>query len=169
MKRPLEALALLFLIWITSSCSKSEKAAAPPVAPEPPKVAGALVVDYDETEIAKAIATARSRVGEFIEALAKNEAESYSVNVSISDGNGTEQFWIAGVSHAEGKFTGRIEIDPEIVRNVKNGQTWTVAQEEISDWMFTRDGKIHGGFTIDPLLATYPKEEADALRAKLVR
>ncbi|MCV5961615.1 DUF2314 domain-containing protein, partial [Escherichia coli] len=37
------------------------------------------------------------------------------------------------------------------------------------DWMYTRGDKIYGGYTIDPLLATYPKEEADELRAKLVR
>ena len=42
-------------------------------------------------------------------------------------------------------------------------------KEDISDWMYTRGDKIYGGYTIDPLLVTYPKEEADELRAKLVR
>ncbi|RCE12051.1 hypothetical protein C6A46_25160, partial [Escherichia coli] len=27
--------------------------------------------------------------------------------------------------------------------------------------MYTRGDKIYGGYTIDPLLVTYPKEEAD--------
>ena len=34
-------------------------------------------------------------------------------------------------------------------------------KEDISDWMYTRGDKIYGGYTIDPLLVTYPKEEAD--------
>ena len=164
MTRYLGSLALLGLLLFTSACSKSEKVLeAPPVVDRP------LVVDYDAAEMEKAVATARSRVGEFTAALAKGGAESYSVNVPITDINGTEQFWISAVTYVDGQFTGRIGNDPETVQTVKNGQVWTVPQEEISDWMFTVDGKIHGGFTIDPLLATYPKEEADALRAKLVR
>lgn len=46
---------------------------------------------------------------------------------------------------------------------------WKIKKEDISDWMYTRGDKIYGGYTIDPLLVTYPKEEADELRAKLVR
>ncbi|HGC1664629.1 DUF2314 domain-containing protein, partial [Escherichia coli] len=48
-------------------------------------------------------------------------------------------------------------------------QEWKIKKEDISDWMYTRGDKIYGGYTIDPLLVTYPKEEADELRAKLVR
>ena len=44
-----------------------------------------------------------------------------------------------------------------------------IKKEDISDWMYPRGDKIYGGYTIDPLLVTYPKEEADELRAKLVR
>jgi len=163
MTRLLASLALLGLLFFTSACSKTEKVA------ETLPVDEGLVLEYDAAEMEKAVATARTRVGEFITALAKGDAESYSVNVPISDVNGSEQFWVGAVTYKDGQFTGRIGNDPEIVQTVKNGQAWTASQEEISDWMFTVDGKIHGGFTIDPLLATYPKEEADALRAKLVR
>ena len=53
-----------------------------------------------------------------------------------------------------------------IVRQVNERK---IKKEDISDWMYTRGDKIYGGYTIDPLLVTYPKEEADELRAKLVR
>ena len=56
-----------------------------------------------------------------------------------------------------------------IVTNVEYGQEWKIKKEDISDWMYTRGDKIYGGYTIVPLLVTYPKEEADELRAKLVR
>jgi len=34
------------------------------------------------------------------------------------------------------------------VGNVKIGQKWTIKQSEISDWMFMRDGKIYGNYTM---------------------
>jgi uncharacterized protein YegJ (DUF2314 family) len=89
--------------------------------------------------------------------------------VPIKDKNGTEHFWLVDVSYKEGLFTGKIGNDPGIVKNVKFGQVWNAKKEDISDWMYIRGEKIHGGFTIDPLLPSFPKEEADALQAKLVR
>ncbi|MDZ9931073.1 DUF2314 domain-containing protein, partial [Escherichia coli] len=71
--------------------------------------------------------------------------------------------------HPNGMFIGVISNDPGIVTNVEYGQEWKIKKEDISDWMYTRGDKIYGGYTIDPLLVTYPKEEADELRAKLVR
>lgn len=128
-----------------------------------------LVEQYDEAEMDRAIATARSKVGEFLAVLEKGDAETFSVKVPITDPNGTEHFWITDVTFKDGSFSGLVGNDPGVVRNVRYGQSWTVTQEEISDWMFLRDGRIHGGYTIDPLLPTYPKEEADAMRARLVR
>ena len=49
-----------------------------------------------------------------------------------------------------------------------NGSTASLSNQ-YNGWMYTRGDKIYGGYTIDPLLVTYPKEEADELRAKLVR
>ena len=128
-----------------------------------------LVIDYDEAEMEQAMVTARERVGEFIETLEAGDADSFSVKVPITDDNGTQHFWITEVKFDEGKFKGVIGNDPGVVENVTFGQEWETAQSGISDWMFVRGEKIHGGFTIDPLLNSYPKEDGDALRAKLVR
>lgn len=128
-----------------------------------------LVNDYSEAEMNAAIATAKRRVDEFIAVLAERGADSFSVKAPITDANGTEHFWIVDVTYANGVFTGKIGNDPGIVKNVKLGQTWTVKREDISDWIYTLGKKIHGGFTIDPLLASYPKDKADALRQQLVR
>jgi uncharacterized protein YegJ (DUF2314 family) len=128
-----------------------------------------LAEEYDEKEMERAIATARERMDEFLEVLKAKDADSFSVKAPITDENGTEHFWITDVTYAEGTFSGLIGNDPGIVKNVKMGQPWKVAEAEISDWMFMRGEMIHGGFTIDPLLESYPKEQADQLRSKLVR
>jgi uncharacterized protein YegJ (DUF2314 family) len=157
MKRFLPVLALTGLAALLSACSDSR--------PKPET----LVEHYDESDMNEAIATARSRVDEFIDVLARGDADTFSVKVPITDPNGTEHFWLTDVTYSDGSFTGLIGNDPGIVENVEFGQSRTVAKDAISDWMFTRGDKIHGGLTIDPLLPTFPKEEADELRAQLVR
>lgn len=136
---------------------------------EPRSKPETLVEQYDESVMNRAIAEAKSRVDEFIAVLTRGDADTFSVKVPITDTNGTEHFWLTDVTFADGSFTGLIGNDPGIVENVAFGQSRTVAKDGISDWMFTRGDKIHGGFTIDPLLPSYPKEEAEKLRSQLVR
>ncbi len=115
------------------------------------------------------MATARSRVDEFLTVLSTNEADSFSVKAPINDGEETEHFWIVNVSYKDGVFSGEIGNDAGVVTNVKAGQRWEIKKGDISDWMFTKGDRIHGGFTIDPLLNSFPKDRADELRVKLVR
>jgi len=157
MNRLLPVLAFSGFAVLLSGCS------------EPRSKPETLVEQYDESVMNQAIAKAKSRVDEFIGVLAQGDADTFSVKVPITDPNGTEHFWLTDVTFTDGSFTGLIGNDPGIVENVEFGQTRTVAKDAISDWMFTRGDKIHGGFTIDPLLLSYPKEEADALRSQLVR
>ncbi|MEM0897259.1 MAG: DUF2314 domain-containing protein [Verrucomicrobiota bacterium] len=128
-----------------------------------------LVSSYNESEMDAAIEKAKATVGDFVEALAIGEADEFSIKAPISDSNGTEHFWISDVAYADGKFTGLIANDPGVVKNVEYGQSWSVEKNEISDWMFMRGEMIHGGFTIEALLASYPEEEANLMRSKLVR
>lgn len=128
-----------------------------------------LVSSYDQKAMETAILTAEARVDEFIAVLQANGADSFSVKAPITDSHGTEHFWITDVSFKDGFFMGKVGNEPGIVKNVQLGQDWRIAKAEISDWMYMRGEKIHGGFTIDPLLHSYPKEQADALRARLVR
>ena len=128
-----------------------------------------LTEEYDESAMDAAIATARSRVDEFIKVLDAKGADTFSVKAPIKDGDDTEHFWIVDVSYADGVFSGEIGNEPGIVTNVKAGQAWQIQKDEITDWMYTKGDLIHGGFTIDPLLDSFPKDEADALRSKLVR
>lgn len=128
-----------------------------------------LVREYGEDAMGKAIVIAREKVDEFIKVLGEESASSCVVKAPITDENGTEHFWLTDVSYKDGVFTGAIGNDPGLVKHVKYGQSWSVKKDEISDWMYFRGEKIHGGFTLEVLLDTYPKEKADALREKLVR
>lgn len=124
---------------------------------------------YDQQEMSAAIAHARRETDKFIEMLNKHDADSYAVKAPITDHGDTEHFWLTDITYADGVFTGKIGNEPGIVKNVQYGQEWKIKKADISDWMYTRGDKIYGGYTIDPLLSTYPEEEAAAMRARLVR
>lgn len=124
---------------------------------------------YDEMEMQHAIKAARARVGDFIAVLESNGADSYSVKVAITDGPQTEHFWLSELSYENGVFSGNLDGEPSVVKNVHAGQPWEVKKDEISDWMYVIGEKAHGGFTIDPQLPSMPKEQVEAIRKNFVR
>lgn len=124
---------------------------------------------YSQEEMDAAIARAQGEVDEFIVELQSGDGENFAVKAPIQDGDAVEHFWLTDVVYSDGKFTGQIGNDPGIVENVSFGQSWTIARGEISDWMFMRDGKMHGNYTMRPLLVTLPEEQAEEFRAMFAK
>ena len=121
---------------------------------------------YDEQEMDAAIARARAEVDVFVTALEGVDGSDFAVKAPIQDRGETEHFWLTDVVYRDGSFEGLIGNDPGIVTNVKFGQKWTVKKNEISDWMFLRNERLHGNYTMRPLLKTMSKEEADMWRSQ---
>lgn len=124
---------------------------------------------YDESDMEQATARARSEVDWFVAEKKKGQGDDFAVKVRVTDADATEHFWLTGISYGDEQFEGSISNEPGIVHNVKIGQKWKVKKTEISDWMFRRDGKIHGNYTMRPLLKTMPPEEAAKYRALLAK
>lgn len=122
---------------------------------------------YDEAEMEAAIARARSEVDRFIEELEKGDGSDFAVKAPIEENGKVEHFWLTDVVYRDGKFEGLIGNDPGIVSHVKLEQDWTIEKSEISDWMFMRDGKMYGNYTMRPLLKTLSPEEAAQFRSIL--
>jgi uncharacterized protein YegJ (DUF2314 family) len=120
---------------------------------------------YDEQEMEAAIARARAEIEDFVIALEQNAGSDFAVKAPIKDRGQSEHFWLTDVSYRDGSFTGLIGNEPGLVSNVKLGQKWTLKKAEISDWMFIRDEKMHGNYTIRPLLKTMNAADAQQWRA----
>lgn len=146
-------LSVVLLVVLCCSCTKS---------PETFVKGG-----YDEQEMEAAIARARSEVDVFIKELSKRNGTDFAVKAPIQDEDDIEHFWLTDIVYRNGKFEGVIGNDPAIVKNVKFGQTWTIKKSEISDWLFMRNGKMHGNYTMRPLLKTMPEAEAAKFRSML--
>lgn len=121
---------------------------------------------YDEKEMEAAIARARAEVNVFIAALNEGKGLNFAVKAPVKEGDETEHFWLTDVVYRDGTFEGLIGNDPGVVKNVKFGQKWKIEKSEISDWMFVRDEKIHGNYTMRPLLKTMKKEEAEMWKSR---
>jgi len=169
-------LGLFFLAGCTDSSNLPEDPPETPTSGETPQSSGAgskpstlVTGGYDQVEMAAAVMRARSEIDQFLEVLASREADSFLVKVPITEGEYTEHFWVKDVSFADGMFKGVISNDPGNITTVTYGQEWTVPKEEITDWIYNRGDKMHGGYTIEPLLHTMAPEQADAIRQRLVR
>lgn len=122
---------------------------------------------YDKAEMQAAQERARSEVDQFVVVMSQGAGENFAVKAPVRDGEKVEHFWLTGLTYTDGVFTGTINNDPGAVSNVKLGDPRSVPRGEISDWMYMKDGKIHGNYTMRPLLKTLPPDEAAAYRSLL--
>jgi uncharacterized protein YegJ (DUF2314 family) len=122
---------------------------------------------FDEQEMDAAIARARKEVGTFIAELSKPTGENHAIKIPIADNGEIEHFWLIDVSYRNGQFEGVVNNEPGMVSNVRMGEKRKVNEARISDWMFMRDGKMFGNYTLRPLLKTMPEQEAEKYRSIL--
>ena len=116
-------------------------------------------VSCDDAEMAAAIAKARQTLPQLLEAIVIG-VDSYSVQVPVTDSNGTEHFWLSKVTFSDGVFSGRIDNDPDTVKTVILGQQYSIKKDAISDWLYVRGGKVSGNYTLRVLLPRMSANEA---------
>ena len=78
-----------------------------------------------------------------------------------------EHIWVGDLQLKEDKIHATVNNTPKNVTYVKLGQRIEFEQDQISDWMYYRDGNIVGNFTMRPLLARMPPAEAAHYRAMI--
>jgi uncharacterized protein YegJ (DUF2314 family) len=62
--------------------------------------------------------------------------------------NNTEHMWISDLHLVGGQLFGLLNTEPLHVEGVKVGDTIRVIRDDISDWFYTKNGKLEGGYTI---------------------
>ena len=91
----------------------------------------------------------------------------FSLKVAIKDSNGTEHFWLVELERKDGKILGTINNDAEIVKSVKDGDRIPIPEADISDWMYMRDGKMVGNYTVRPLFKTMAADDVEKVKKML--
>jgi uncharacterized protein YegJ (DUF2314 family) len=74
--------------------------------------------------------------------------KDFAIKYLVVEGDEGEYLWINEIQFANKKFTGKIANQPQFAKTVKYGQTITIEEEDVDDWMYVEDGKLKGGYTI---------------------
>ena len=117
-----------------------------------------------------AIEKAKATLPVFFARLAKPQPgdDGFAVKIyyQTSKGDG-EHIWANRVERKADMVTATINNEPRDIAGLKIGQRVTVPLGQLTDWMYTREGKIHGGQTIRAIIPALPKAQADQYRAML--
>ena len=118
-------------------------------------------VSDNDKQMDRAVENAQRTLGFFMAALRakKNGDTVFEIKKGFIDGDKVEHLWIKRVTYDGKKFHGEIDNRPNEVSNVRLGEHVTVAPQDVTDWMFLKDGKLIGGYTTRVLYARLSPED----------
>ena len=93
-------------------------------------------------------------------------SRAFSVKIPVRDGDKVEWFWVKNFTYRGDVFTGQIDNTPRFVENVRQGQVVSFRRQDIADWMYATEGRIHGNFSACVMLAKETAEERAAFMSK---
>ena len=127
-------------------------------------------VEGDDKQMNLAILEAKKTYPDFIKILESGDTtcSDFSVKMKFEYGeNDAEHMWLNNFYLREGMLFGILDSDPVYVTSVKSGDTLQVDKNKISDWMYIRDNKLEGGYTIKALYNKMNKQEKKEFREQV--
>lgn len=120
-------------------------------------------VSQDDADMNAAIAKARSTLPQFWQVFDHPDhgEKGFCLKVKITDKDQVEHFWAADIERTNNVIKGTISNDPEYVHSVKNGDRITIPEADISDWLYARDEKMVGNYTLRALFKQMPADEVE--------
>lgn len=126
-----------------------------------------LSVAAGDAMMVQATERARSTLPSFWEALAspKPDESRFALKVAFDEDDKIEQIWITQVERHAGRVTGRINNKPAVIKTLELEQRVEASEDDISDWLFMRNGKIVGNETLKALFSRLPADKAAYFRS----
>lgn len=126
----------------------------------------AVAFGATDPEMLAAIAQARATLDDFLQLAGNPEPETstFKLKVLVRDGDEREFFWVTPFRTVEDGFEGVLANRPEVVGNVRLGDTIRFTRAEIADWGYVRSGRQVGSFTVCVLFKHIPRQQADYFR-----
>ena len=136
--------SLLFLFISLSNCNSNNKV-------ERKNEPTIYKVSQDDAEMNRAIEKARQTIDSFDYAFKTNSRvfTFFGLKKRFEENGNVEHIWIGNIQGIEnGKYVGVIDNLPEKIKSIKLGDTIEINKKDISDWMYLKNSKLHGGYTI---------------------
>jgi len=133
-----------------------------------------IIADQGDLEILRIADDARAGLPEFFRRLARSETGESNFSVKYpftADGDSgvdTEHIWLTGIHFKDGRYYGTLAGTPVYVSGIKRGDTVVFIADNITDWMYVRNGKIVGGLSIKYLLEKIPETRRNDVQNKLL-
>jgi len=132
-------------------------------------------IEYTDAELSRIAENARNTVSSFFLHLGRKSAGEYGFCVKypfFPDGNsreGSEQIWLNDIHFKNGNYYGVLANNPQFIQDIKKGDVVIFNTDLITDWMYVRDKKIIGGFSIKYLLEKIPEDHRSEAQRELLK
>jgi len=123
-----------------------------------------------DEEMNNAIKKAQATYDEFLKALEKPDSlmEDFAVKMRFEyDEDNGEHMWLNDLYLKNEKLYGTLASDPVEIKTVKPGDTLEVIVNKLSDWMYLRQNKLVGGYTIRTIYNKMSKEEKEQFNKEM--
>jgi uncharacterized protein YegJ (DUF2314 family) len=123
--------------------------------------------DRDDAELARIAQNARDTLPVFFRRFQSprpgdgNFRIKCPLRADARSGFSREQVWLADIRFRDGGYSGILVNTPYYVSGLARGERTGFSIDEITDWMFTSEGRITGGLSIKYLLEQIPEHERD--------
>jgi uncharacterized protein YegJ (DUF2314 family) len=103
----------------------------------------------DDAQLHAAAMEARNRWAEFASAFhCRRPGQMFSVKAPFRDGENIEWFWVATLAIDRDTLEGSVDNSPLRLKNIREGDHVRIPISVISDWIYTDDTKVIGGFSL---------------------
>jgi uncharacterized protein YegJ (DUF2314 family) len=126
-----------------------------------------LHLDQNDAELDRIAEQARATLPVFVRRLRHpmDGDDNFRIKCPFRADSGSgfsrEQLWLSDIRFKNGAYFGTVTNTPFYISGLKKGDTLSFSIDDITDWMYTRDGKIIGGLSIKYLLEQIPENERD--------
>ncbi|HLF72323.1 MAG TPA: DUF2314 domain-containing protein [Dehalococcoidia bacterium] len=126
--------------------------------------------DNEARGLAQATAEAQTSLEDFIAALQENRPgrSGFAIMAPFaSSGGGREHVWLAIHLYRDGAFYAEVTSDPVAASKIKAGQLFSVAEGQVTDWMYIEAERLVGGYSIRLERSRLAPEEREAFDREL--
>jgi Uncharacterized protein conserved in bacteria len=115
-----------------------------------------VFAEANDPELEKAKQDALSTLDSFIKSYNEHSNSSiyeYYLKVDFIDGEEHEHMWISVNKIENGQFEGTLANEPEVIKNIKLGDSVKIEKEQIEDWIIvdTETDEMEGGYSVKVL------------------
>lgn len=105
----------------------------------------------------------------FLQAMQQPDSSltDFAVKMKFTNGGVNRDRWVSDLHMIGGQLFGVLKNDPLHAEGIESGDTLRVIRDDISDWMYIKNGKLQGGYTMKAKYNNMDEENKKKFREAL--